>query len=79
MVVNHPAAHRDGVAQHFIGESELLERVNSAGGEREIDRAAADGVARARVGAALEEIDLVAAPAEETGEQSAGQAAADRG
>ena len=74
--VNHSAAHWDRVAQYFIGEIELLERVNAAGRKREINRAAADRVAGARVRAALEEFDLVAAPAEETGEQSPGQSAA---
>ena len=36
-VVNHAAAHRNGVPQHFVGDSELFERVNSAGRKREID------------------------------------------
>ena len=36
-VVNHTAAHWNGVPQHFIGNAELFERVNSAGREREID------------------------------------------
>src|SRR4029077_9678105 len=36
-VVNHATAHWNGVPQYFVGDSELLERVNSAGREREID------------------------------------------
>src|SRR5204862_4269109 len=36
-VVNHATAHRNGAPQHFIGDAELFERVNSAGREREID------------------------------------------
>ena len=71
-VVNHPAAHRDGVAQHFIGDPELLERVNPARGEREIDRASADDIAFARIGAPLVKIDFVSAPPQIRREQSAG-------
>ena len=78
-VVDHPAAHRDGVAHDFLGDAELLERMNSAGGEREIDRATADEIAGVRIGAALVKIDLVAAPAEERGHHPAGETAADEG
>ena len=28
--MNHPAAHRDRVLQNFIGDSDLLERMNTA-------------------------------------------------
>ena len=71
-VVNHPAAHRDRVLQHFISDSDLLERMNAAGREREIDRSSADHVAFARISAALVKIDLVSAPAQIRGEQTAG-------
>src|SRR2546430_52821 len=37
-VVDHPAAHGDRVLQNFIGDAELLKRVNAAHGKREIDR-----------------------------------------
>ena len=76
-VVDHAAAHRDGVPQDFIGDAELFERVNSARGKREVDRASADDVALARIGASFVKIDLVSAPPQVCREQSAGKAAAD--
>ena len=77
-VVDHPAAHRDGVPQHFIGDAELLERVNPAGRKREIDRASADDVAFARISPAFVKIDIVSAPAQVRCEQSAGQSTTDQ-
>ena len=70
--VNHAAAHRDRVSQHFIGDAELLERMNPARGERQIDRPSADEIARARIGPALIKLDLVSAPPEIRRQQSAG-------
>ena len=64
--MDHAAAHRDGVPQHFIGDAELFERVNSAGGKRKIDRASADDVSLARIGAAFVKIDLVTAASQST-------------
>ncbi len=69
-VMDHASAHRDGVLQDFIGEAELLEGMNAAGGESEINRAAANSVACARVGPALVEVDLNTSPAEKSGEQA---------
>ncbi len=63
--------------QDFVSNPEALERVDPAGGEREIDRAAADKVAGMRIGPALEEFHLVAAPPEKRGHHAAGQTAAD--
>jgi hypothetical protein len=60
--MNHSAAHRDCVFQHFIGDPDLLERVNSARRKREIDRATADHVAFTRITSALIKIDIVSAP-----------------
>ena len=77
-VVDHPAAHRDGVLQDFIGNAELLERMNSTGGKRQIDRAAAHEVAGARIGSPLVQLDLIPAPAEIGREQPAGQTATDQ-
>ncbi len=76
--MDHPAAHRDRVTQHLVRNPELLECVNAARGEREIDRAAADEVAGVRIWTALEELDFMAASAEESGHHSAGEAAADQ-
>lgn len=76
-VMDHAAAHRDGVLKHFVCDAELFERVDPTGGEREIDRASADKIAFARIGAAFVKIDLVSAPSEMRGEQSAGQSTAD--
>ena len=76
-VVDHAAAHRNGVPQHFIGDAELFERVNSAGRKREIDRAPADDVSLARISAPFVKIDIVTAAPQVRGEQSAGEAAAD--
>ena len=64
--------------QDFIGEAELLEGMDAAGGEGEINRAAANGVARARVGPALVEIDFNATAAEEGGEEPSREATTDK-
>ncbi len=71
-VVDHAAAHRDGVLHHFVGNPELRESVDAAGGESEINRTAANRVAGPRIGPAFVEIDLVTAPPEVTGKQTAG-------
>ena len=60
-VVNHAPAHRDRVLHYFISDAELLERMNSAGGKRKIDRAPADDVPLARVSPSFVKIDLVSA------------------
>src|SRR2546423_11034967 len=77
LIVDHPAGHWDRVLENFIGDPKLLERVNAASGEREIDRAAADDVPFPRIGASLVKFDIVAAPAEISGEKSTGQPAPD--
>ena len=59
-------------AQHFIGDAELLEGVNAARRESEIDRAPADDIAVARIGPPFVKIDLVSAPAEVRSQQAAG-------
>ena len=63
-VMDHTAAHGNGVTQHLIGNTELFERVNAAGRKREIDRASANCVSLARITASLVELDLVSLPAE---------------
>src|SRR5947207_10918643 len=75
--VNHPAAHRDCVLEHFVGDPDLLQCVNAARGKREIDRASADHVAFARISPALVKIDIVSPPTEISREQSTGQATSD--
>src|SRR5438067_11731764 len=67
----HAAGHGNGVLKDFLRDAELLERMNPAGRERKIDRAAAHEIPRARIGAALVKLDLVAAPAQIRREQSA--------
>ena len=69
--MDHAAAHGDGVPHHFVGDAELLERVNPAGRERQVDRAPADEVARARVGPPFVQIDLMSAPPKVRGKQAA--------
>ena len=64
-------------SQHFIGDAELLERVNPARREREIDRASADDIAFARVGPSFVKIDIVSAPPQVRREQSAGESTTD--
>src|SRR4051812_23420424 len=75
--VNHSAPHRDCVLQDFVSNSDLFECVDAAGRKREIDRASANHVAFARITAAFVKIDLVTAPAEIGGEQSASESATD--
>jgi hypothetical protein len=76
-VVDHSAAHRNGVLQHFVSDAELLKRVNPARRERKIDRPSADNIAFTRISPPLVKIDIVPAPAQICGEQSSCEAAAD--
>jgi hypothetical protein len=76
-IVNHSTAHRDRVLQNFIRRPDPLEGMNATGGKGEIDGTTANGVARARVWAALKKLDLDAAATEECGQQSAGETTAD--
>jgi hypothetical protein len=69
--MNHSAAHRDRVAQHFVGNSNLFEGVDSTGREREIDRASPDQIAFARISPAFVKIDIVPTPPQVRAEQSA--------
>ena len=70
--VNHPASHRNCLSQYFVGDSDLLQRMNSSGREREIDRSSANHIAFARIAPALVKIDLVPASSEVRRQQSAG-------
>ena len=75
-IVDHAAAHGDGVLQDFVGDPKLREGVNPTGGKGEIDRSASNGVAGARIGPAFVEIDRVAAFPKAVAEQSASAPAA---
>jgi hypothetical protein len=70
--MNHPAAHRDRVLEHFVSDAELFERVNPARRDRKIDRSPAANVALARISPALVKIDIVPAPPQICREQPAG-------
>ena len=76
--MDHAAPHRDCVLEDFIGKAKLLKGMNAAGGEGEIDRAAANRVTCARVGPAFVKINLNAAPTEEGGEQASREATTDK-
>ena len=75
--MNHPAGHGDGVLENFIRDAELLERMNPARRERQVDRAAGHEIPRARIGPALVELDEMAAPTQISGEQATGEPATD--
>src|SRR5579864_2398151 len=75
LLVDHPATHRNREVQDFAGDSNLAKRVNSAGGERQIDRASTNHVSLARIASAFVKIDLVAPSAETRREQSARESA----
>jgi hypothetical protein len=76
--MDHAAPHWDCVLEDFIGEAKLLKGMNAAGGEGEINRAAANRVTCARVGPAFIEINLTSALAEEGGEQASCEATTDK-
>jgi hypothetical protein len=76
--MDHAAPHRDCVLEDFIGKANLLKGMNAAGGEGEINRAAANHVTCARVGPAFVEINLNSPPAEEGGEQASREATTDK-
>src|SRR5689334_655795 len=78
LFVNHPTRHRNRMLQDFVCDSNLFERVNSAGGESKIDRPAADHVAFTRITAAFIQINVVSTAAEIRGQQSAGEPATDQ-
>jgi hypothetical protein len=67
------------VLQYFVGDPELLECVNPAGGEGKVDRPSADEVAGARIGASLVKVDLVPAFPQIRSEQTARETAANEG
>ena len=75
--MDHASRHGDGVLEYFVGDAELLEGVDSARGEREIDRSPADKVAFARVSSSFVKIDIVSAPSQIGRQQSAGQTGTD--
>jgi hypothetical protein len=72
--MDHPARHRDGVREDFIGNAQLPEGVDAASREREIDRAAANNIPFPRIAATFVEFDVIAMPPEIGGEQAAGKA-----
>src|SRR5437660_1366256 len=61
-----------------IRNSDLLERVDTTRGEREIDGTSANHVALARISATLVKIDIVSATTEISGEQPTSQAGPDQ-
>src|SRR5437867_9227281 len=71
-IVDHASAHRNRVSQHVICDLNLFERVNPTRRNSEIDRASAYNVAFTRISPSLVKIDIVSAPAQVGGEQSAG-------
>ena len=77
-IVNHPAAHRDGVLQRFISDADAFERMNSPGRNRQIDRTPADYVAFAWISASLVKVNIISSPAQVRCEQPARQSAADQ-
>jgi hypothetical protein len=76
--VNHASAHRDCVLQHFVSQTELLERVNPASGKRKIDRSSANEIAFTWIGAPFVKLDFVSAPPQVGSEQSASQTTSDQ-
>jgi hypothetical protein len=66
------------MSQHFIRDTELLECVNPACRNREINRSPADNIAFTRISPSFVKIDIVSAPAQIRREQSAGETAADK-
>ena len=56
--------------EHFVGDAELLEGVNSAGRKREINRAASDEVPLAWIRPALIKINFRASPTQVSREHS---------
>ena len=75
-IVNHPAAHGDGVLQGFMRDAELFEGMNAPHRNRQIDRSPADDVAFAWISTPLVKIDIIPAPAQIRGEQAARESAA---
>jgi hypothetical protein len=76
-IVDHSAAHWDGVSQHFVGNAELFECVNPPRRDGEIDRPPTDNIAFARISPPLVKIDIVPASPEVRAEQSASESATD--
>ncbi len=76
-VVQHAAAHRDQERLHFLEDAGLLERLDAARGQREVDRAAGVHVHLAQVGPALVEHDLAGIARQEDRHQRAGKAGAE--
>src|SRR5207248_318936 len=76
-VVDHSPPHRDGVPHHFPGNAELLQCMNTARRNREINRASADEISRARIRSTLIKGHLVSPSPEIRSEQPASQSTSD--
>ena len=59
LVMDHSAAHRNRVVQHFVSDPDLFERMNPTRRNCQIDRAPSNKVAFAWIGPTLVEVDFV--------------------
>src|SRR5438105_3050848 len=76
--MNHPAAHRDRMMQRFVSDSNLLERMNAARRNRQVDGASANDVPFTRIGSSFVKIHIVPSSSQIRREQSTRQTAADQ-
>jgi hypothetical protein len=60
--MDHATPHWDRMAQYIVGNTELLERMDPARREREINRPPSDNIAFARISPSLVKIDIVPTP-----------------
>ena len=75
--MRHAAQHRHGLAQDVGVEADLVQRVQAAGRDGEVDRAAGGDVHAAHVGAAFVDVDRKPALRQRQREQRADRAGAD--
>src|SRR6266567_669518 len=76
--MNHAPPHWDRVLQDLIGNAKLLERMNPARGNREINRTTPNNIAFAGISPAFVKIDIVSAPAQICRKQSTSETGTDQ-
>ena len=69
--VRHPAEHRDRLAKHVVVEAYLVQRMEPARGDRQVDRAAGGNAHVAHVGPPLVHVDRVPLASEHERQQRA--------
>src|ERR1043166_3924543 len=78
-IVNHPAAHLNGMRQNLVRQADSSQSIDPACGNGQIDRPAADEVTGRRIWTALIQVHFIAGTTQISCQQTTGQATANQG